>query len=505
MNASSGKHEIFDNLEFICDPIVSTSQTLNVSTSQTLEYYKKLEELENILNTDKDKTETVDFSKTRDANISDAILSSIYYKKKSKPWLTNGYIKLTEILNYFPKILNTEENDNSITGGKNENIEIINILNEQSQVNIKTVSNKITNNETVSYNVNSKLNDKLSSAEENTKKDTLVHFDNASFPGTWIKSLESFCNVRNIKRDWIASSFILLGSQMLDDKYNLYKNNKDKWLMEKDGDGNVSDLEYIEKIKDKIENKVNLYTSDLGIDIGTNYNLQEDLNLEPQIGQLLCGLLSLKENGTFIVKHYTFFRPLTIYVVYLVTLCFEECYICKPCTSRADNSESYLVGFKFKQNKSAYSIDELKQIISDYKTHYSNPKDWNTRPSAQKIRSLNGLDEINKIKEEKEKEKEEITINSGEPIGKEDKDKEDITISSQNEPVSDSKSKFLNLPISYLDCMYKISKKLQERQSYVLNNISCPMAKGTFTNKEKYVYKVKEQAKEWINKHSKEL
>lgn len=67
--------------------------------------------------------------------------------------------------------------------------------------------------------------------------DKIVHFDNAAFPGTFIlAAYQYYYTMTDIKNyDWYASSMIEPNDEkaigLLIDKFNLYKNYKDRWLM----------------------------------------------------------------------------------------------------------------------------------------------------------------------------------------------------------------------------------------------------------------------------------
>lgn len=67
--------------------------------------------------------------------------------------------------------------------------------------------------------------------------DKIVHFDNAAFPGTFVlAAYQYYYTMTNIKNyDWYASSMIEPNDEkaigLLVDKFNLYKNYKDRWLM----------------------------------------------------------------------------------------------------------------------------------------------------------------------------------------------------------------------------------------------------------------------------------
>lgn len=182
---------------------------------------------------------------------------------------------------------------------------------------------------------------------------SFVHFDNAAFPGSFIISAYHYAetkkNINNYK--WYGSSLLSPNEQNsgpLQDEYHLYKNYQSNWLCNKDNNGDILIVENQLKFNKKLGGGVDLYTSDLGFSIESNYKEQESIHFCANVGQILTGLLTLKKGGSLITKQYTAFESNTVSIIYIVASFFEEFYICKPITSRAPNSEIYLVGKKFK-------------------------------------------------------------------------------------------------------------------------------------------------------------
>lgn len=183
-------------------------------------------------------------------------------------------------------------------------------------------------------------------------KGEFVHFDNAAFPGSFILATHHYVTtLRDYPYKWYGSSLIAINESdaaPLEDKYMLYKKYPNNWLMGAHNNGDLlvakNQLDFHEKLK----NSVNLYTSDLGFDVSSDYNNQELLQCPANIGQILTGLLVLKKGGCLITKQYTIFEPITLSVMHITSYFFDEFYICKPATSREANSETFLVGKGFR-------------------------------------------------------------------------------------------------------------------------------------------------------------
>lgn len=195
---------------------------------------------------------------------------------------------------------------------------------------------------------------------DNPESDTIRYFDNAAFPGAFIFASHDFVksqeNLRDKKFDWKGSSLLRIKDTVipLRDVYDIYKNYKQNFLMNDEISGDVTDTRTIDHIKNNIGEKVDVYTSDLGIEYvfsGDNESetdkTQEELHVIPNIGQILSGLLILKEKGNFVIKMYTFFEPITFSLLGLLSLLFEKLHIYKPLSSTSSNSEIYIIGTSF--------------------------------------------------------------------------------------------------------------------------------------------------------------
>lgn len=191
---------------------------------------------------------------------------------------------------------------------------------------------------------------------EKPKHKTFVHFDNAAFPGSFIASTHHHIKTKRNWSDkefqWYGSSLISeneLDSEPLEDKYKLYERHPDNWVMSKENNGDVLNVNAQQEFHKRLGNTVDLYTSDIGFDVSSDYNNQELLQLPVNIGQIISGLITLRKGGCFITKQYTNFESSTISIMYALSHMFDEFYLCKPYSSREANSETYLVGIGFKQ------------------------------------------------------------------------------------------------------------------------------------------------------------
>ena len=195
----------------------------------------------------------------------------------------------------------------------------------------------------------------------------VFHFDNAAFPGSFILAIHHYFNTKSCNKkagvyEWFASSLVTdteCVRDHLEDMYDLHKNYPERWVMSAGvNNGDLTDVNNLRGFKQKLP-AVNLYTGDLGFDVSDDYNAQERSHVEAHFGQLLSGLLVLKQGGFLIVKQYTFFEKASISSLAVMAQFFENVYICKPASSKMDNSEVYFVGENFQKFDGGEELIEL--------------------------------------------------------------------------------------------------------------------------------------------------
>lgn len=171
----------------------------------------------------------------------------------------------------------------------------------------------------------------------------LRHFDNAALPGDFIRATQWHCTGLGRAYDWRANS--LVGG--LEDKFDLVKNHPQKWMMSETQNGDVTIVDNIEKIFAQLgEWRANLYTSDLGFKFEDRFN-EEQEHYAAHVGQINLGLTVLERGGVLIVKCFTISTPEHLTLISELALRFDKFAIAKPETSKADNSECYLVGMGY--------------------------------------------------------------------------------------------------------------------------------------------------------------
>jgi hypothetical protein len=166
-------------------------------------------------------------------------------------------------------------------------------------------------------------------------KEQIRHFDNAALPGDFIRA----CNYyTNYQYEWRANS--LIGH--MDDRFLLRQQFPERWLMTDDMNGDITNDKNIDYIAESLRDfGTNLYTSDLGFE--TDKISQEKDHLVAHISQIILGLKTLSTRGAMITKHFSLLETTSQRVLGLLTRVFRTVKLFKPQTSKADNSEIYIV------------------------------------------------------------------------------------------------------------------------------------------------------------------
>lgn len=215
-------------------------------------------------------------------------------------------------------------------------------------------------------------------------KDNLSVFMNAELPGSSICALNHFMKTRGINYEWIASSFVPeAGQSQLEDRYGLLGGCPENWLIggteinvsdcvknnSADFNGNMTDSEQVKmciNLYKSRRNKCDLYTSDAGMDVSSDYARQEEMNFKLHLGCAIVGLSCLSSGGTLICKHYTFYRDDSRALLWYYQQFFKTVILTKPVTSRPYNSETYVIGLDFKMPENGETLlTEMYDLLSN--------------------------------------------------------------------------------------------------------------------------------------------
>jgi DNA-directed RNA polymerase subunit E'/Rpb7/SAM-dependent methyltransferase len=114
-------------------------------------------------------------------------------------------------------------------------------------------------------------------------------------------------------------------------------------------------------------NKCELVTADGGIELEGDeaYSVQEIANAKLFFAEILTALSVQKEGGTFILKIYDIYYDVTVQMIQLLSIYYDQLTLIKPRTSRAANSEKYLVCRSFNGIEGS-ELDKLFQLFNEW-------------------------------------------------------------------------------------------------------------------------------------------
>ena len=109
-----------------------------------------------------------------------------------------------------------------------------------------------------------------------------------------------------------------------------------------------------------------LVTGDGGFDFSVDFNRQESVSAKLIFCQIAFAIAVQKIGGNFIIKFFDTFTQVSLDMMYLLSLVYEEVYVVKPNTSRYANSEKYVVCKKFRMRDHDRTL-LVKRFIAEFR------------------------------------------------------------------------------------------------------------------------------------------
>ena len=189
----------------------------------------------------------------------------------------------------------------------------------------------------------------------------------AEGPGSFIQAVikyrEKFYNIMKDKIYCMTihpenNKFIEMGKPIIDyyPKLITFIKTYKREISDKDEtkiNGDITKIKTINYIRNQLkkDNKyADLVTADGGFE-WNNENYQEQEAYLLIYGEILSALKIQAKNGNFVLKIFETFTVVTIKMIYLLTLYYDEVIIYKPFFSRNTNSEKYVICKKFKYDQ----------------------------------------------------------------------------------------------------------------------------------------------------------
>nr|DBA16700.1 TPA: hypothetical protein GDO54_002243 [Pyxicephalus adspersus] len=174
-------------------------------------------------------------------------------------------------------------------------------------------------------------------------------------PGAFIASLNHYVKTQELHCDWTWVANTLNpyheannGMVMIADD-RLIANTLPWWYFGPDNTGDIMTLKYLNGLQQFLGNvsAVHLVTADGSFDCQGNPGEQEPLVYPLHYCEVVTCLSTLSPGGSFVLKMFTLFQHSSVNLMYLLNCCFQEVHVIKPGTSKAGNSEVYVVGLGY--------------------------------------------------------------------------------------------------------------------------------------------------------------
>ncbi|KAM4614544.1 cap-specific mRNA (nucleoside-2'-O-)-methyltransferase 2 [Discoglossus pictus] len=170
-------------------------------------------------------------------------------------------------------------------------------------------------------------------------------------PGAFIASLNHYLKTQDMHYDWnwVANTLNPYheandGLVMIADD-RLIANTLPWWYFGPDNTGDIMSLKHLTGLQHFISNmsSVHIITADGSFDCQGNPGEQESLVYPLHYCEVVTCLLTLGQGGSFVLKMFTLFQHSSVNLMYLLNCGFNQVHIIKPGTSKAGNSEVYVV------------------------------------------------------------------------------------------------------------------------------------------------------------------
>uniref|UniRef100_G1NRB5 Cap-specific mRNA (nucleoside-2'-O-)-methyltransferase 2 n=2 Tax=Meleagris gallopavo TaxID=9103 RepID=G1NRB5_MELGA len=197
-------------------------------------------------------------------------------------------------------------------------------------------------------------------------------------PGAFIASLNHYLKSHHIHCDWNwvantlnpyheANDTLMM---IMDDR--LIANTLPWWHFGPDNTGDVMSLKHLTGLQNFVSNMatIHLVTADGSFDCQGNPGEQEALVSPLHYCETVTALMILGAGGSFVLKMFTLFEHCSTNLLFLLNCCFEEVHVFKPATSKAGNSEAYVICLRYMGRESIHLL--LSKMMQNFGTDMVN-------------------------------------------------------------------------------------------------------------------------------------
>uniref|UniRef100_A0A8C3VKX4 Cap-specific mRNA (nucleoside-2'-O-)-methyltransferase 2 n=1 Tax=Catagonus wagneri TaxID=51154 RepID=A0A8C3VKX4_9CETA len=191
-------------------------------------------------------------------------------------------------------------------------------------------------------------------------------------PGAFIASLNHYLKSHRFPCEWSwvantlnpyheANDNLMM---IMDDR--LIANTLHCWYFGPDNTGDIMTVKYLTGLQNFISSMaiVHLITADGSFDCQGNPGEQEALVSSLHYCEVVTALMTLGNGGSFVLKMFTLFEHCSINLMYLLNCSFDQVHVFKPATSKAGNSEVYVVCLSYKGREAIYPL--LSKMVLNF-------------------------------------------------------------------------------------------------------------------------------------------
>ncbi|KAL1007301.1 hypothetical protein UPYG_G00084700 [Umbra pygmaea] len=193
-------------------------------------------------------------------------------------------------------------------------------------------------------------------------------------PGAFIAALNHYLKTSEHTRycDWTWAANTLnpyheanRGETAITDD-RLISNTLPWWFFGSDDTGDIMSQNHLLELQGFVRNmrSVDMVTADGSFDCQGNPDEQEALVAPLHYCEAVAALFLLSPGGSFVLKMFTLYEHSSICLLYLLNCCFRSVSIFKPATSKAGNSEVYVVCLQYDGKEAVRPL--LSKLIRHY-------------------------------------------------------------------------------------------------------------------------------------------
>ncbi|XP_038164593.1 cap-specific mRNA (nucleoside-2'-O-)-methyltransferase 2 [Cyprinodon tularosa] len=199
-------------------------------------------------------------------------------------------------------------------------------------------------------------------------------------PGAFITALNHYMKTNESTRycdwGWVANTLNPYheangGSTTIADD-RLIANTLPWWFFGSDNTGDIMLQKHLLDLQVFVSNmrRVDLVTADGSFDCQENPDEQEALVASLHYCEATAALLLLGPGGSFVLKMFTLYEHSSVCLLYLLNCCFHSVSVFKPATSKAGNSEVYVVCLNYDGKEAVRPL--LSKLIRNYGPNMAN-------------------------------------------------------------------------------------------------------------------------------------